>query len=103
MSAGRHLYSQIIQVEIGDVIKLSVGCNQFATGSSTTNRGWGIGTRTEETIPLVTGRCYLVGTNLFEAPLKPLWHGVSRKPIETGGEFRRKRADKIASNVAVSP
>ena len=31
MSAGRRFYSQIIQVEIGDVIKPSVRCNQFAT------------------------------------------------------------------------
>jgi hypothetical protein len=31
MSAGRHFYSQIIPVQIGDVIKQRCGCNQFAT------------------------------------------------------------------------
>jgi hypothetical protein len=31
MSAERHFYSHRIPVNIGDVIKLSVGCNQFAT------------------------------------------------------------------------
>ena len=31
MSAGRRLYYHLIQVEIGDVIKQSCGCNQFAT------------------------------------------------------------------------
>ncbi len=33
MSAERHFYSQIIQVEIGDVIKPSAGCNQFASAT----------------------------------------------------------------------
>src|SRR5262244_1915511 len=31
MSAGRRLYDHLIQVQIGDVIKQSCGCNQFAT------------------------------------------------------------------------
>ena len=31
MSAGQRLYSQIIPVEISDVIKQSCACNQFAT------------------------------------------------------------------------
>src|SRR5712692_6443500 len=31
MSAGRRLYYHLIQVQIGDVIKQSCGCNQFAT------------------------------------------------------------------------
>src|SRR2546425_6830510 len=31
MSAGRRLYYHLIQVQIGDVIKESCGCNQFAT------------------------------------------------------------------------
>ena len=36
MSAGRRLYSHIIQVKIGDVIKQRVGCNQVATPTNAT-------------------------------------------------------------------
>ena len=35
MSAGRRLYYHLIQVQIGDVIKQSCGCNQFATTTAT--------------------------------------------------------------------
>jgi hypothetical protein len=31
--AGMHLYSQLIQAETGDVIKLSVGCNQVVSAT----------------------------------------------------------------------
>lgn len=45
----------------------------------------------------------VVTTNFFEAPLKPLWYGVSRKPTEMDGKFRREKADKMASNIAAGP
>ncbi len=38
MSAGWRLYSQIIQVEIGDVIKPSARCNQAATPTVSPNK-----------------------------------------------------------------
>src|SRR5215813_7055709 len=53
MSAGRRLYDHLIQVQIGDVIKQSCGCNQFAT--PTPAIGWS--TRVVDTLMMLPDFC----------------------------------------------
>src|SRR5262249_24908219 len=71
MSAGRRLYYHLIQVQIGDVIKQSCGCNQFATaiGQHVTERlhvAGEVSRRLEERRALLRGKVFAATIDVKE-------------------------------------